>query len=75
MKELTEIMNVQITFIGNGFVDLMPNDIVHVVRCKDCKWRNIDDDCTHEWWRDAEGWDKYVEDNDFCSHGERREEK
>lgn len=48
-------------------------DAVPVVRCKDCKWRNENDDCTHKWWRDAEGWDKYVEDNDFCSYGERKE--
>ena len=55
------------------FVDLMPDDTVPVVRCKNCRWRNEDDDCTHEWWRDAEGWDKFVKDDDFCSYGERKD--
>lgn len=45
--------------------------LVEVVRCKDCKWRNADDDCTHEWWRDANGWCAYVEDDMFCSYEER----
>ena len=42
-------------------------DAVEVVRCKDCKhyWKNVNTPgyagkCTH------------VEDDDFCSHGERR---
>lgn len=51
--------------------EIPDGDVVEVVRCKDCKWRNEGDDCTHEWWRDGI---KIVEDNDFCSYGERRDE-
>lgn len=35
-------------------------DVVEVVRCKDCKRRELDSLC------------EYFGDNDFCSNGERR---
>ena len=49
-------------------------DAVEVVRCKDCKWYKDFGtnyrlmDCSHE-----EGLE-YANENDFCSHGERRED-
>lgn len=52
---------------------LMANNVVPVVRCKDCLYRNEYGDCTHKWWMDAEGWYKYVGDDDFCSYGERKD--
>ena len=36
-------------------------DAVPVVRCKDCKRREIDSLC------------EYFDDDDFCSHGERKD--
>lgn len=49
------------------FVDLMPKDMVAVVRCKDCKHR------------DGEVGQPNIQcyqmhDDDFCSYGERRDE-
>ena len=43
-------------------------DAVEVVRCKDCKFYQTDHWCT----RVALG---IMYENDFCSYGERREEK
>lgn len=46
------------------FVDLMPEDMVFVVRCKDCKhWAH--GDCYRL---------ELSRPNDFCSYGERRED-
>ena len=39
-----------------------PND-------KDCIWG----DCTNPFWQDAEGWDKSVEEIDYCSRAELNE--
>ena len=46
-------------------------DAVEVVRCKDCKNRDeITGECKHP---KAVGWDVLMlDDNDFCSYGERR---
>lgn len=47
-------------------------DVVEVVRCKDCKFRGTDD-CSNSYYLECEG--AYVdpmEDDDFCSYGERR---
>ena len=58
-----------------GIVDMVaaayPVDAVEVVRCKDCKHclRFDNDPYPHCWWYMAE-----IQDNDFCSHGERRTE-
>lgn len=51
------------------------SDIVHVVRCKDCKWS--------DWYTSADG-NRYCycmetgnggrTENDYCSYGERKEE-
>lgn len=46
-------------------------DAVEVVRCRECKWRSEDDDCTNEWWS-HDGFGTFVRDGDFCSCGERR---
>ena len=50
---------------------LFANDVVPVVRCKDCKHRK-EEFCFHEnWWKD-DGFTAVCE-NDFCSYGERKE--
>ena len=50
------------------------SDVVEVVRCKDCKhydtyFRKCYLFCTHEYHTELD-----VEDDHFCSHGERRED-
>ena len=50
-------------------------DAVEVVRCKDCKYRRIDEDYANGHYcvkRPSNG-GYFCEDNDFCSYGERRE--
>ena len=45
---------------------LIENDVVPVVRCKDCtEWNKDECECSH-WYGFRE--------NDFCSYGERKEE-
>ena len=53
------------------FVDLMPDDMVHVVRCKDCKHfrRNLENDT----YCDCVGGLTDPEEYDFCSYGERKD--
>lgn len=57
---------------------LIDNDIIPIVRCKDCKYRG-NWKCSmftyeyHEWREDYVGIDN-TEDNGFCHCGEREEE-
>lgn len=55
--------------IGKAIGEAMANDdIVEVVRCKDCKHRDADDFCTGRGYPNA-----LVPDDGFCDKGERRE--
>ena len=45
-------------------------DAPEVVRCKDCRWRNVLR-CYHK----RSSMNDLVGDNDFCSWGERREDE
>ena len=65
-------------------VDAPAADVVEVVRCKDCRcWEDADDPfashrygyCRHYQWQDEEGWDRETTAQDFCSYGERKEQK
>ena len=58
-----------IEIFPNAIKDIDPNDIVHVVRCKDCKHWERDADFKDGWCRG----ERQYED-DFCSRGERRGE-
>jgi hypothetical protein len=51
---------------------LIANDVVPVVRCKDCKHFNIG--MLGFNWCDAHSYDELIEckENDYCSYGERR---
>ena len=56
------------------FVDLLPKDMVPVVRCEDCKyWKSYGG--SMKYYGECEGTSKeemWGED-DFCSHGERKD--
>ena len=45
-------------------------DAVPVVRCRECKWWQEDDDIGH--CDNPDGLDNYAKPEDFCSYGERR---
>ena len=48
--------------------DIKPADVVQVVRCRDCKFRENDDFCT------GRGFPcQLVPDDGFCDKGERKE--
>ncbi len=59
----------------NEVAKVSSDNLVEVVRCKDCKWRDtepkynvfLSNGCR---WNEAESPD----DNDFCSYGERKDE-
>ena len=52
------------------------NDVVEVVRCKDCKHYD-DGECVYhsepKKMRQYERWEVYVSENDYCSYGERKQ--
>ena len=48
-------------------------DAVPVVRCRECKWWQEDDDIGH--CDNPDGLDNYAKPEDFCSYGEKRRGK
>ena len=48
-------------------------DAVPVVRCRECKWWQEDDDVGH--CDNPDGLDNYAKPEDFCSYGEKRRGK
>lgn len=74
-QEQEEAINIAMDAIE--FVDLMPKDMVAVVRCKDCKHFNMREmECQNDAVStDHEGGASYSLNfylDDFCSYGERR---
>lgn len=65
-------------FVPKEFIDNAPTaDVVEVVRCKDCKWFDSQNDfCHNPRW--GNGWANYppptVIEERFCCDGERRED-
>ena len=59
----------------NGLIELIEKaptiDAVPVVRCRECKWWQEDDDVGH--CDNPDGLDNYAKPEDFCSCGERKE--
>jgi len=45
-------------------------EAVQVVRCKDCRHRYEEGDCTHYYWCRLN--DRPIDDTDFCAWGERK---
>ena len=66
----------QLEEYGIGFAEKKRDDLVSVVRCKDCRfyWGNLSEDDTDEMYGECR-WDSDEMPNadDFCSYGERRE--
>ena len=55
-----------------GLIEKAPTiDAVPVVRCRECKWWQEDDDIGH--CDNPDGLDNYAKPEDFCSYGERKE--
>ena len=55
-------------------IDAAPTvDAVEVVRCRECKWWQEDDDIGH--CDNPDGLDNYAKPEDFCSYGEKRRGK
>jgi hypothetical protein len=54
-------------------LELVREEFVPVVRCKDCKHRYFNEDmdkhCCGSW---GDGYDTVVRDDDYCSYGERK---
>lgn len=52
-------------------------DVVEVVRCKECKYYKKGSCDCHSVWPDqySTGYDCRPDDDDFCSYGEREEDK
>lgn len=48
-------------------------DVIEVVRCKDCKYFDKDENASESWCECVAHFGKYfaVDQNDFCSYGER----
>lgn len=47
--------------------------VSELVRCKDCKWHTAYSECTHRNWDiDQNNYPK-VDEDDYCSYGERSE--
>ena len=56
--------------------DIKPAAVAHVVRCEDCKYVGTDATCYLVCCRDGMGLKPYhVYHDDFCSYGERKENK
>ena len=54
---------------------LIGNDVTPVVRCKDCKYGEVDDaDLPTQYLCNYHGAD-WNDENHFCSYGERKEDK
>lgn len=66
--EASEVCGSMNKGFGAWYADhLLTNDVVPVIRCKDCYWRNRNC-CMHP----TDGMN-VVNDDDFCSYGERKD--
>ena len=59
--------------LARNIIEDLPSAQPEIIRCKDCKYKNLSDIC--EYFEVSAGYYTvwhHVEDNDFCSRGERR---
>lgn len=68
-----EVMREQLTDIGKSFGEKM-DDVVKVVRCKDCKHSRADDVFGGRWCQFPESI-KRVREEFFCANGERKDDE
>ena len=73
IKRLIDVLiQAKVTWNACGIANyLVENDVVKVVRCKDCNFRGTED-CPMAYYLELEG--DYVDptkDYDFCSYGKR----
>ena len=61
----------QLEEYGIGFGEKKRDDLVSVVRCKDCRYRELDGEVAHFYWCRIN--DRSVDDGDFCAWGEESE--
>ena len=59
--------------IARDISELPAADVAEVVRCKDCRWRGIEE-CAMFYRCECGEQHTWETDNDFCSYGKRREE-
>ena len=76
---LTEFYGVDPMYLGagtNALIEyLIANGVTVVVRCKDCKYGEVDDaDLPTQYLCNYHGAD-WNDENHFCSYGERKEDK
>lgn len=71
---------VSLSAVRSAIAQTPGEDVVEVVRCKDCKFFEKDDEfdmtgfCTCERITKNYGGEIYPYENDFCSYGERKEQ-
>lgn len=66
-KAIADKYGIPLGDLVDTFGDIPAADVVPVVRCKDCHWR---EECAMFFRREC-GQHTWEMDNDFCSYGER----
>jgi hypothetical protein len=61
----------QLEEYGIGFAEKKRDDLLEVVRCKDCRHHSVEGEITHFGW--CGYWNKPTDEMRFCSDGEMRE--
>ena len=68
-----------LTSLAEAISKTPTEDVVPVVRCKDCKWFYETKDemdsllCLNRQWDNGQPWRAAVKPDDFCSYGQRKE--
>ena len=81
IRAINRTCSLKVVSLGN-LVDIIGKqptvDAVPVVPCKDCKWSNVyqvDSNFPMERWCDGGFIPKSVQDYDYCSWGERKDDE
>ena len=72
LKRIDGIHDAQMGVIALAVVERIKKapTVADIVRCKDCRHRYEEGDCTHYYWCRIN--DRPIDDTDFCSWGERK---
>ena len=60
--------------VRRDLADIPAADVAPVVRCKDCRYSGFDPEYGKRWCERCWG-SMLVQDDDFCSYGEKREDR